>query len=68
MQVTCEAKRKNAHATQSETAGVHALRMRTDERTWRPAHATAAPPITIRSSESSNDAAVGMPSAPSSLT
>jgi len=50
VQVTCEAIRKKAQATQSETAGVQARNSGAAERMSRAANATRQPPKTTSSS------------------
>lgn len=65
---TCDASRKSPHAASSVTAGGHARSTGGVERMRRAAIAMSVPPATRASSATSNAAAVGSPSAPSSLT
>jgi len=68
VQVTCESTRKKALATASEIEGGHQRRIRARERMRRPATAINAPPPPISRSTTSKTRAVGMPTAPNSLT
>lgn len=65
---TCDASRKSAHDARRVTVGGHARSTGGRERMSRAAIAMSVPPATRVTSATSNAAAVGSPSAPSSLT
>ena len=67
--IRADSRAKTPHALLSRgVAGVHARSTLTELRTRRPAHAMELPPTTMSRSATSNQRAVGSPSAPSSLT
>jgi len=68
VQVTCESTRKKPLATASEIDGRHHRKTRALERMRRPAMAISTPPPPMSSSMIWKARAVGMPTAPSSLT
>ena len=68
VQVTCDATRNSPHETQSVIAGRQSRSTGTATRTERAAQAIAEPPATNSSRATMKTRAVGIPTAPSSLT
>jgi hypothetical protein len=59
--VTCDAIRKNPHATKSDRDGRQRFRMRGRDRMSRPTQPIATPPTTMSTSATWNHCAVGSP-------
>ena len=68
VQLTCESTRKKPLAIAREIEGRHQRKTRARDRMPRPAQAMSNPPAAMSSSTASKTRAVGIPSAPNSLT